>query len=113
MGGADDDAVALLEPAAATEHDQSPGAPVAVGRPADAAFDAIYLQVLALAADHPFGLHLVGAGVLLSLPGEPLPFIVGEGLAGQHQGQLRGLLERRHLSADPVCRWPLRDSMRD
>ena len=102
MGGADDDAIAFLEPAAATEHDQRPGAPVAVGRPADAAFDAIDLQVLALAADHPFGLDLVRTGILLCLPGEPLPFVVGKCLAGQHQGQLGGLLERGQLPADPV-----------
>src|SRR6202043_3572943 len=76
VGGANDDPVAFLEPAAPAEDDQRTGAPVAIRGAADGALGAVRLQVLALAADHPLGFDLVGAGVLLGLPGQPLPLVV-------------------------------------
>src|SRR4029077_9227625 len=79
VAGANDDAVALLEPASTAEDKHCPGAAVAVGGAADGAFRAGRLQALALAADHPLGLDLVGAGVPLGLPREPLPLVVGTG----------------------------------
>src|SRR6202022_1348614 len=85
VGRPDDDAVAFLEAAAAAEHDQRTGGAVTVGCAADGALDAIDLEVLAFAADDALRFHFVGAGILLGLPREPLPLMVGEGLAGHHQ----------------------------
>src|ERR1700694_3051190 len=79
--GANDDAVTFLEAAATTQDERRPGTAVAVGGAANGAFRAGRLQALALAADHALGLDLVGAGVLLSLPGQPLPLLVGKGPA--------------------------------
>src|SRR5207253_5989755 len=92
MGSANDHTVAFLEPAAPAEDDQGAGAAITIGGGTDGAFGAVHLQVLALAADHTLGLDLVGPGVLLGLPRQPLPLVVGEGLAGQHQRELRPLL---------------------
>ena len=115
--GANDDAVALLEATPAAEDEHRAGAAVAVGGAADGALRAGHLQALALATDDAFGLDLVRPGILLSLPGEPLPLVVGEGLAGQDEGQLCRLLQRRQLPADPVLlrdvRCGLGDGLRD
>ena len=100
--GANDDAVTLLEPASTAEDEHRAGAAVAVGGAADGALHAGRLQALALTADDALGLDLVGPGILLGLPGEPLPLVVGEGLAGQDEGQLSRLLERRQLPANPI-----------
>src|SRR6202011_4441085 len=100
--GSDDDSVSFLEAASPAEHDQRAGAAVAVGGATHGAFGAVHLQVLALAAYDALGFDLVGPGILLGLPGEPLAFVVGEGLAGQHQGQLGRLLEGGELAPDPV-----------
>src|SRR5207248_7034904 len=102
VSGANDNAVALLEPASTAEDEHRAGAAVAVGGAADGALRARRLQALALTADDALGLDLVGPGILLGLPGEPLPLVVGEGLAGQDQGQLSRLLERRQLPANPI-----------
>ena len=102
MGGADDDAIAFLEAAAAAENDQRAGAPIAVARAAHGALGAVGLEILAFAADDALGLDLVGAGILLRLPGEPLALVVGESLARQHQGQLRRLVEGGQLPPHPV-----------
>ena len=98
----DDDPVTLLEAASAVEHDQGTGAAIAIAGPTNGAFRTVNLQAFAFAADHPLALHLIRACVLLGLPGEPLAFVVGEGLATEHQRQLAGLVQRGELPPNPI-----------